>query len=154
MRISSVSLVFSPLEVRLYVWRGSALSSNNEVKRVKACLLPSLLCVLSLARYNVTRIVLIMTEAACVSPVCYSLSVLVTLSCWRWVIPGASVSFLSVYTVQLVLFVWLWQPESYRVALLAGKWSRCDNFAQIFHEYFEFKWTNHATKMGVSRWWF
>ncbi len=43
---------------------------------MKACLLPSLLCVLSLARYNVTRIVLIMTEAACVSPVCYSLSVL------------------------------------------------------------------------------
>lgn len=73
MRISSFSPVFSPLEVRLYVWRGSALSSNNEVKRVKAHLLQSLLCGLSSARYNVT---LIMTEAACVSSVCNSLSAL------------------------------------------------------------------------------
>lgn len=147
MRISSFSLGFSPLEVRLYIWRGSALSSNNEVKHVKAHLLPSLLCVLSFARYNVTLSMDNDWGRMCGEFGLFLTFCPVTRTYWRWVtVTGASVSILSVYTLQLVRFVWLRHPKSsffrrFALLLLNG----AEHWLKILHwffmmGYFEFEW--------------
>lgn len=113
-----------------FSWVFASGSSALHLKRIctvveqwgKAHLLPSLLCVLSFARYNVTHSMDNDWGRMCGEFGLFLTFCPVPRTYWRWVtITGASVSFLSVYTLQLVRFVWLWQPKSsslfYRVDL-------------------------------------